>query len=275
MNWNSFAELPGSCDHNFEQLCRNVIWRSFSRYGDFRQLKQHPGVEFELVLNEDCDLGSSGQHFGWQCKWFDFASDGALKVSQRRQIEASLQKAHAHLPDLTNFVLWTAQTLTRADQKWYYALNSQYPFKLELYSDSILEDFLNSSSAYLKASYFGELVLLSSELKTIHEFTSAAIYHRYIPELHKKTKTELSIEDCLFSDKLRDRFLQKIMLMQEAIALFDDIDSELPQSLFGCLKKFKKYVEEKVCFLRTVCDLIESADMDAISDLCQESRERL
>ena len=128
----SFENLPGSTQHNFETLCRALIRLHYGRYGQFAALPNQPGVEFHLRLHENCTLGGRGRWFGWQCRWYQIPRGTALGTTRRKQIADALAKTAKFLPGLTDWVLWTRHPLTKTDQTWFYALNST--MRLELRS---------------------------------------------------------------------------------------------------------------------------------------------
>ena len=131
LNWDIFTGLPGSAEKNFELLCRGIVRQTFGSYGTFRALANQPGVEFHLKLDKHCAaLGDPGRWWGWQCKWYDLAANGALGSTRRTKIEEGLRKTEEHLRDLTDWVLWTRRTLTKDDQDWFNGLSSKMTLHL-------------------------------------------------------------------------------------------------------------------------------------------------
>src|SRR6185437_2517742 len=100
LNWDRFAALPGSAENNFEMLCRNLIRRTYSQYGEFLAVAAQPGVEFHLKLNSACSLGNSGRWFGWQCRWYSLPSGRALGSARKRKIAEAITKTRKNLPEL-------------------------------------------------------------------------------------------------------------------------------------------------------------------------------
>ena len=141
LNWDVFTGLPGSAEKNFELLCRGIVRQNFGSFGVFRALANQPGVEFHLKLDKRCEpLGDLGRWWGWQCKWYDLSSNGALGATRRAKIEEGLRKTEAHLPDLTDWVLWTRRTLTKDDQEWFNGLSSK--MKLHLWTGDEVDNLL-------------------------------------------------------------------------------------------------------------------------------------
>lgn len=183
LNWDIFTGLPGSAEKNFELLCRGIVRQNFGSYGVFRALANQPGVEFHLKLDKRCDaLGDPGCWWGWQCKWYDLAANGALGSTRRTKIEEGLRKTEEHLPDLTDWVLWTRRTLTKDDQDWFNGLSSR--MKLHLWTGYEVDNLLSGQAAVLRGTYFGELVLTPEILRERHEQSVAPIRARWQPDVH-------------------------------------------------------------------------------------------
>lgn len=183
LNWDIFTGVPGSAEKNFELLCRGIVRQNFGSYGLFRALANQPGVEFHLRLDKRCDaLGDPGCWWGWQCKWYDLAANGALGSTRRTKIEEGLRKTEEHLPDLTDWVLWTRRTLTKNDQNWFDGLSSR--MKLHLWTGDEIDNLLSGQAAVLRSTYFGELVLTPEILRERHEQSVAPIRARWQPDVH-------------------------------------------------------------------------------------------
>lgn len=191
VNWNTFENLPGSQDYNFEILSRSLIWLAYSRYGHFRAQLNQPGVEFDLKLDTDCSLGNQGRHFGWQCRWYTISSGTSIGKTRRNKIKESLEKTIEVIPGLTDWVLWTRHTLTKGDQEWFYSLNDK--IKLHLWSTYESETLLNTEAEQLKQTYFGELILSPEYLAEMHSQSVAPIKKRWFPEVHQELDAERSI----------------------------------------------------------------------------------
>lgn len=185
-NWNVFSELPGAADENFEKLCRSLVRRHYGRFGRFKQLANQPGVEFHLQLAESCDLGAPPRWIGWQCKWYELANGQDLGAARRKKIIEGMEKTREHVPGVTDWKLWTHHTLTKEDQKWFFALeNDRFPeLKLELLTATDIEDLLIGPGALLRETYFGELVLTPPLLAEQHRLAAAPFKRRYQPEVH-------------------------------------------------------------------------------------------
>ncbi len=196
LNWDIFAGLPGSAEKNFELLCRGIVRQNFGSYGTFRALANQPGVEFHLKLNKPCDaLGDPGRWWGWQCKWYNLAANGALGSTRRTKIEEGLRKTEEYLPDLADWVLWTRRTLTKDDQEWFNGLSSK--MTLHLWTGDEVDNLLTGPAAVLRGTYFGELVLTPDILRERHEQAVASIRARWQPDVHHVGEVERELRRML------------------------------------------------------------------------------
>jgi hypothetical protein len=212
LNWDIFTGLPGSAEKNFELLCRGIVRQNFGSYGTFRALANQPGVEFHLKLDRRCAaLGDPGRWWGWQCKWYDLAANGALGSTRRTKIEEGLRKTEEHLPDLTDWVLWTRRTLTKEDQDWFNGLSST--MKLHLWTGDEVDNYLTGQAAVLRGTYFGELVLTPDILRERHEQAVAPIRARWQPEVHHVGEAE--------------RELRRMLGEAESWVVLSDLSTEL------------------------------------------------
>lgn len=205
VNWSVFETLPGDVTYNFEMLCRSLVWLNYGRFGSFRARLNQPGIEFELKLHTDCELGVAACHYGWQCKWYDLLSGKDIGKSRRSQIKDALEKTLKATPDLTDWVLWTRRPLTKSDQIWFYGLSEKV--RLHLWTSHEAETLLNLDGEQLKRTYFGDLILTPKQLLAQHEQSVAPIKKRWFPEVHQKVDAERYLQRMLGSptawDELR------------------------------------------------------------------------
>lgn len=196
LNWDVFKGLPGSSEKNFELLCRGLVRQNFGGYGSFRALANQPGVEFHLKLDKHCAaLGDPGRWWGWQCKWYELAANGALGSTRRAKIEEGLRKTEAHLPNLTDWVLWTRRTLTTDDQDWFNGLSST--MTLHMWTGDEVDNLLAGPALVLRGTYFGELVLTPDILRERHEQAVAPIRARWRPDVHHVGEAERELRRML------------------------------------------------------------------------------
>jgi hypothetical protein len=86
-------QLQGAADQNFEALTRAIVSRRYGALGTLRERRSQPGVEFYLRVEHPGALGDPPRVWGWSCKWFILGRNNELTSDQRKQIEASLDKA--------------------------------------------------------------------------------------------------------------------------------------------------------------------------------------
>jgi hypothetical protein len=196
LNWDVFASLPGSREKNFELLCRGIVRQNFGGYGVFRALANQPGVEFHLRLDRRCNsLGDAGRWWGWQCKWYDLPANGSLGTTRRNDIKDGIQKAEAHVAGLTDWVLWTRRSLTKADQQWIDGLSSK--MTLHFWTSDEVDIYLAGQTAVLRSAYFGELVLTPDILSEQHDKAVAQIRARWQPDVHHAGDAERDLRRML------------------------------------------------------------------------------
>lgn len=195
LNWDAFAQLPGSTDSNFEMLCRALVRRQYGQYGDFKALSAQPGIEFHLKLNTACSLGSVGRWLGWQCRWYDLPSGRAIGNNRRQKIEKAIRTTEKVLPGITDWILWTRQILTKKDQAWFYKIKTK--MHLHLWTSAHVDELLSGEALILKGTYFGELVLTPDNLAALHNAAVAPIRRRWQPEVHQTVDAERSLRQML------------------------------------------------------------------------------
>jgi len=195
LNWDAFAQLPGSPQYNFEQLCRGLIRRHYEQYGDFAALAAQPGVEFHLRLKLPCSLGSVGRWYGWQCRWYELPRDHVLGTTRRKKIKEAIWKTEQELPNITDWVLWTRHTLTRADQQWISTIGTH--MTVHLWTVAEVDEHLSGEAEILRHTYFGDLVLLPGVLSELHEQSIAQIRWRWQPDLHQTINAERNLRRIL------------------------------------------------------------------------------
>jgi hypothetical protein len=229
VNWDAFAQLPGSAENNFEMLCRGLVRRHYARCGEFRALAAQPGVEFHLKLQAPCPLGDPGRWYGWQCRWYDLPGGRALGTTRRKKIAKAISLTEEVLPELTDWVLWTRRTLTAGDQKWFFGLKTH--MRRHLWTAADVEDLLSGDAEILRATYFGELILTPETLGVLHDVSVAPIRRRWNPAVHQTIKAERELRRMLGEpgtwDDLR-AFAQQ--LESESKAVHADL-IDLPEQL--------------------------------------------
>lgn len=197
LDWNAFTQLPGAAETNFEKLCRAIVRCHYAQFGDFRELANQAGVEFHLRLKNPCDLGEPPRWYGWQCKWYQSTKGQKLGAARRAKIVDGLAKTKRHIPDLTDWVLWTRYTLPKEDQDWFYGLQAGYPFSLSLRTAADIDDLLTGPATLLRETYFGELILTPNVLAEQYALTVAPFRRRFQPEVHYEAPPEKTLRQYL------------------------------------------------------------------------------
>ncbi|WP_122901978.1 hypothetical protein [Acinetobacter sp. B51(2017)] len=236
LDWSKFENLSGAADVNFEKLCRSLIRRHYGQYGSFKELANQAGVEFHLKLDQDCALGGSTRWYGWQCKWYDLPRARAIGTTRKDKIIDGLTKSKKYLPHLTDWVLWTKYILTEGDQKWFYGLQADYPFKLHLQTCDDIESLLVGPALALREAYFGELVIDEQVLNQHYQIIASTHSKKFQPEVHQTVKAEKIIEKCLGRhasweslDSLEKSIGNNLKIVKDAVNLEDSyVKTTLP-----------------------------------------------
>lgn len=258
LDWSKFQALSGSQDKNFELLCRGIIRHTFGQYGKLIAHSNMAGVEFYLELNNDCPLGKKDRVFGWQCKWFDVQPGRSIGTVRKKIIEDGIKKTKKHHPNVTDWVLWTKNTLTTADQNWFNRLTTG--LNLHLYDLNDIEKYkLGQAEIFIK-SFFGELAISDQQMLELTNFSIAPIKQRWNSELHQETALDRHVKKilgCKFSwdilaktsndlEKLSSVLIEKLIEYPESADYLDDAAALIFKSVSFCehLKECKRSLEE-------------------------------
>ena len=196
LNWAAFEGLAGSREDNFERLCRHLVRRHYGTYGRFRALSMQPGVEFHVHLDNDAPgLGKAREWWGWQCRWYDVSSGRQIGSARRGKIEDAIRTTERHLPEITDWVLWTRRPLTPTDQTWFDGIKTD--MRLHLWTETELEEHLSGPGEIFRRSYFGDLILDSRELSLLCDRAIGPIRMRWIPEVHQESQAEVQVRKML------------------------------------------------------------------------------
>lgn len=264
LDWGVFTTLPGSPEKNFELLCRGIVRQNFGSCGRFQALANQPGVEFHLKLDRDCDpLGHAGRWLGWQCKWYDLPASGALGANRRGQIEDGLQKTERHVPGLTDWVLWTRRTLTKADQEWFYGLSSE--MKLHLWTGDEVDNLLSGQAAVLRSTYFGELILTPEILRERNDQSIAPIRDRWQPDVHHVRDAERELRRMLGEAESWD-ILTNLSARLRASAQAVESSPKVPSRLVDYVTAVVTTSRDSADTLDAVAGGIGTGDLDLIRD---------
>jgi hypothetical protein len=196
LNWDAFASLPGSAETNFELLCRGIVRHNYGSYGVLRALANQPGVEFHLKVDRrSVALGDPGRWWGWQCKWYDLPASGTLGSTRRIKIEEGIRKTEAHVPGVSDWVLWTRRPLTSADQTWFNGLSTK--MTLHLWTADEIDNLLVGQASVFRGTYFGDMVLTPDSLRDLHGQSVAPIRARWQPQVHHVVDAERGLRRML------------------------------------------------------------------------------
>jgi len=264
VNWDVFSGLPGAQTTNFERLCRSLIRRHYAQFGEFRELSNQAGIEFDLRLTSTCDLGSPPRWFGWQCKWYQLAPGKALGAARRSNIQEGIKKTVKALPELTDWILWTRHTLTKGDQAWFYKLKKKFPkLQLGLMTSVDIEDLLVGPAAILREAYLGELIVTPATLRRQHEIAAAPFASRFQVEVHQETPAELTLKRILFDrnswssiDDLIERLFAEAEQVSESAGRYEE-------EIRGLVAPLVDAGRDAARRLQSVLDVLRAGDFDA------------
>ena len=269
--WVAFDSLSGSKSQNFENLCRALIRIHFGQYGQFAALKNQPGVEFHLKLSENClTLGGPPRWYGWQCKFHELTSTGDLKAASRKDIEDSLTKTEKHLPDLTDWVLWTPYTLSKSDQEWFYSLSTS--MTLHLWCEEELDTYLSGDGLILRSTYFGELILTPEELKLRQQEAIQPIRERWLESAHQSVDAERTIRRMLGEPGSWDQMIAVGQRLKKAVDIISDSVGVIPTQLEKTIMPFVTACSAFADTLLHFHGILADGDLDIIQQKLVERK---
>jgi len=270
LDWTAFEGLPGSKSQNFEYLCRALVRLHFGRYGQFAALKNQPGVEFHLKLSQNCPaLGEPPRWYGWQCKLHELTSTGDLRAAGRKDIEDSIAKTEEHLPNITDWVLWTPYTLSKKDQEWFRSIHTK--FELHQWVESEIDTYLNGPALFLRNTYFGDLIATPEELERRHRESIQPIRERWLGSVHQSVDAERIIRRMLGEP---DSWSQMIALgrrLKKAEDVLTDSGASLPvleKTITPFIAACSAFADTLLNFHRILAD----GDLDIIQQKLGEGR---
>ena len=271
LDWTKFNSLAGDKAQNFENLCRALIRLHFGKYGRFSAFKNQPGVEFHLKLSESCQtLGNPPRWYGWQCKRHSQTQSGDLNAASKRDIEDSLDKTEQHLPELTDWVLWTPYTLSRRDQKWFSELQTN--FTLHQWTEQEIETYLSGPGLILRGTYFGELIVTPEELEQQHRESIQLIKDRWLQPVHQSVKAERTIRRMLGEPGSWDQLIAVGERLKKAIDVIsgslEGIDLELAKTVKRFSATCSAFADTLLSFHRVLAD----GDLDFIQQRLRERK---
>ncbi len=268
LNWDSFLNLTGAPEKNFELLCRILVRRSYARFGEFRARTQQPGVEFHLKLNSHCALGEPGRWYGWQCRWYNLPSGRPLGKNRRTKIQEAVSKTEEVLPGVTDWVLWTKYPLTAGDQEWFYNLTTE--MNLTLWSEDEVEEHLKGEAEIYGRTFFGDLILTDEELSFLHLQSTARVKHRWNPELHQVIDAERAVLKKLGRSDAWIELQEVTDRLSEGCSALESLAGQLPRQLEPEVEQLAETAQSFISSLLGAFDSVTSGDFEILSDLLAE-----
>lgn len=238
--WATFEQLPGAATDNFESLWRALVRGCYGGVGRFVQYKNHPGVEFLIRLSaSSSELGDDGTVVGWQCKYFQTLRTGrALTLTQRHEIERSLQETRDKSPEISVWILCVPAKLPKRDVDWLLGKSTE-SFRVECWDDGDIAEKIDQASngALIRAAYFGHLAFTADDLLYASRVAYEPIKSRWLKDVHFCTDAEREIRRLLFEPEVRNDFAEAVANLSEMKPYFrgngDSIRSELLQLIEG------------------------------------------
>ena len=270
LNWTNFNALSGSRSQNFENLCRALMRVLFERFGQFKALRNQPGVEFHLELSEECpNLGAPPRWYGWQCKFHELTTQGHLRASSKQNIEHSLRITEQHLPNLTDWVLWTPYTLSRQDQEWFTGLQTR--FTLHQWNEEEIDTYLSGPGLILRSTYFGDLIATSQELKIRHSESIQPIRAKWFEPVHQLTEAERTLRKMLGESGSWNHLIKTGKRLEKAadsISEFLNATKNFPRDI---VSQFIETCREFAAMLLDFHKVLAAGDLEIVQ---QQLRER-
>lgn len=261
-NWDVFEALAGASTDNFEGLCRALIKRHYGQFGRFAALANQPGVEFHLELNKPCSLGEAGRWWGWQCRWYEIRRGTAIGKTRRDKIAKAIETTEEHLPNLTDWVLWTRHPLTKRDQDWFYAISTS--MTLHLWTTEDVEEHLSGPATIFRATYFGELILSPDDLSKLHQQAVAPVQHRWLPDVHQVVDAEHELDYYVGSSTSWEA-LQEIAERLKTTATYVTSETkDLPDSLAKPINMIVNTANSLASSLCEIYGTLHAGDFEAL-----------
>ena len=145
LNWDTFTNLPGaprrtsSCSAGASCATTSAATGSFVPSRTSREsssISSSTSVAMRLAMQAVGGAGSaSGTTSQPTVRW----------ERQGEEIEDGIRKTEAHVPGLTDWVLWTHRTLTKSDQHWFSGLSSR--MTLHLWAGDEVDNLLTGQAS--------------------------------------------------------------------------------------------------------------------------------
>ena len=202
VNWTAFEVKSDSPERDFEALCRSLVRLAFSGDGEFVGYKQQSGVEFLITVDrENSTLGKPGSVVGWQCKYF---KGKKLSSAQFDNISDSYHKTIRDYPQVSTWILWTPECLSKSDQDRIKNLRARtHTVKKILFwhGDMILALSAILPRATFLQSYFGQYSFSRKDLAEALEDSIVPVRGKWKKDVHCISKAEKLVRRALFEIK--------------------------------------------------------------------------
>ena len=270
LDWTHFNALAGSRSHNFDCLCRALMRVHFERFGQFKALRNQPGVEFHLELSEECpNLGAPPRWYGWQCKLHERTTKGHLWTVSKTDIESSLRTTEQHLPNLTDWVLWTPYTLSKRDQEWFTGLKTR--FTLHQWGKEEIDTYLSGPGLILRSTYFGDLIATSQELEIRHCESVQPIRAKWFDPVHQLTEAERTLRKMLGEPGSWDHLIKVGKRLEKASDSASEFLNTAVNSPKGIVSQFVETCRKFAAMLLDFHEVLDGGDLEIVQ---QQLRER-
>jgi hypothetical protein len=242
----------------------------FGSLGEFRARKNQPGVEFHLKLARQCTtLGTPPRWWGWQCKFYERDNNGNLYAGGRKKIKSSLQKTKEHLPDLTDWVLWTPFTLSSKDQTWFNSLETE--MELHLWADEEVDTYLNGPGIILRGTYFDDLVASPEELAQRHLESVQPIKEKWFEPVHQQTESERALRRMLGEPGSWNHLIETGTRLQKAGETIEEFATSVDVVPMELVQKFSYSCK---AFAETLLEFHETLDQGDLDIIQQQLTDR-
>ena len=192
LDWTRFRALPGATWRNWELLCYGLIRRNYGAYGTLVAIRAQPVVEFHLTLRKDCSaLGSAGEQWGWQCKFWD-EEHPQLNSSRKQIIKKAFENQPKYVPNLDHLVFWTHHKLSQADCNWIQG-EATAGLAVHSWTDEDVSNLLVGDAEPLLSTYFGAAVVSPEQLGSAYAETKRTL-RGLVPEIHVPVRAERSLQ---------------------------------------------------------------------------------
>ncbi|WP_429564722.1 hypothetical protein [Paraburkholderia sp. MM6662-R1] len=158
--------------------------------------------------------------------------------------------------------------MTKADQEWFYGLQSAYPnFKLGLLTADDIGELLVGPAAILRESYFGELVVTPDVLAQQHAVAVAPVKRKFQPEVHQTALVETQLRRYLGGHEAWDVLTKLADDLRAASLAIDSCVDSLPAPLLARVSELVQSAKSIADDLDGLHGALAVGDLPAIRQL--------